>query len=62
MTHIQPWRPAWPAPYDILIAGYASSQGPVVISENLKEFNRAGGSDVKFWISDEQLPRLDLRS
>jgi tRNA(fMet)-specific endonuclease VapC len=39
-------------PYDILIAGHARSQGLVVITGNLKEFNRVPGLRCEDWLSD----------
>ena len=39
-------------PYDILIAGHARSQGLVVITGNLKEFNRVPGLRCEDWLSN----------
>ncbi len=37
-------------PYDMLIAGHARSLGLILVSNNLKEFNRVPGLRVENWV------------
>lgn len=36
--------------YDVLIAGYARSRGLVLVSNNLREFERVGGLRLENWV------------
>lgn len=38
-------------PYDIMIAGHARSEGLVLVSNNLKEFERVDGLRLENWVS-----------
>ena len=38
-------------PYDLMIAGHARSEGLVLVSNNLKEFDRVDGLRTDNWIS-----------
>jgi len=39
------------APYDQMIAGHARSQGLILVTNNLREFNRAPGLRIEDWLS-----------
>ncbi len=49
-------------PCEILVAGHARSQGLVVITGNLKEFNQVSGLRCEDWLGDKPLSRLELSS
>ncbi|WP_459206309.1 type II toxin-antitoxin system tRNA(fMet)-specific endonuclease VapC [Pseudomonas sp. MLB6B] len=38
-------------PYDLMIAGHARSKGLIVVTNNLKEFNRVPGLRVEDWVT-----------
>lgn len=38
-------------PYDVMIAGHARSEGLILVSNNLKEFERVDGLRVENWIA-----------
>lgn len=40
-------------PYDLMIAGHARSKGLIVVTNNLKEFNRVPGLRVEDWVTCE---------
>ncbi|WP_210403016.1 PIN domain-containing protein [Thalassospira sp. MCCC 1A01428] len=38
-------------PYDLMIAGYARSEGLTLVTNNVKEFNRVAGLRVVNWVN-----------
>ena len=37
-------------PYDLMIAGHARSKGYILVTNNIKEFNRVSGLRVENWV------------
>ena len=37
-------------PYDMMLAGHARSQGLVLVTNNVKEFERVGGLRIENWV------------
>ena len=46
----KPLRPTGLTPYDMMIAGHARSCGLVLVSNNLKEFERVDGLRLENWL------------
>ena len=44
-------------PYDQMIAGHARSRGLVVVTNNLKEFERVSGLRVEDWVHSDRIEK-----
>ena len=48
------YRTGWPTgPYDMMIAGHARSSGLILVTNNIKEFERVPGLRLENWVKSD---------